>query len=261
MQTRLVFAVVLSLLMTACSSSSSKSDPAATGPLTGNWQMNLQPSNTNLKPNPQAGFLLQSSDVVSGSVSFTDVPCSGVAPVSGTVTGSAVSLTLTPTGIEVLLDGTLGTGNTSMGGTYTILSTGCSGTETAPQTGTWTANQVSPINGSLTGSFISNHTALSYPATGMASQAPNTGVSSVDLTGSLSVSGYCFASATINGVVSGTSVVMNLIAADGVTQIGRVQVSSSFDGTILTGTYNILPQGNGNPPCGDGDSGTVSLTL
>jgi hypothetical protein len=95
----------------------------------------------------------------------------------------------------------------------------------------------------------------------MVSQAPNTGVSSVNLTGSLSVSGYCFASATINGVVSGTSVVMNLIAADGITQIGRVQVSSSFDGTMLTGTYNILPQGNGNPPCGDGDSGTVSLTL
>jgi hypothetical protein len=260
MKSKSVVLLALSLVMAGCSSSSSKNDPAGNRPLTGNWQMSLQPSNSKLKPNPQSGFLVQSSDAVTGSVSVTDAPCSGVAPVSGTVTGNTVSLTLSPSGIEVILDGNIDSGNTSMSGTYNILSTGCSGTETAPQSGTWTANQVSPINGTIIGTFTSKHTALPYSVTGMASQAANTGVSSVALTGNLSVNGYCFASATINGVVSGTDVVMNLIASDG-SQIGQVQASSSLDGTILTGTYNILPLGSGNPPCGDGDSGTVSLTL
>src|ERR1700730_1741178 len=187
MQSKSVVVLVLSLLMAGCSSNSSKSDPAGNGPLTGNWQMSLQPSNTKLKPNPQSGFLVQSSDLVTGSVSVTDAPCSGVAPVSGTVTGNTVSLTLSPAGIEISLDGNLGSGNTSMSGTYNILSTGCSGTETAPQSGTWTANQVSPINGNITGTFTSNHSALSYSVTGMASQAANTGISSVALTGNLNV--------------------------------------------------------------------------
>jgi hypothetical protein len=140
MKSKSVVVLALSLIMAACSSSSSKSDPAGDGPLTGNWQMSLQPSNTKLKPNPQSGFLVQSSEAVTGSVSVTDAPCSGVAPVTGTVTGNTVSLTLSPSGIEVILDGNLDSGNTSMSGTYNILSTGCSGTETAPQSGTWTAN-------------------------------------------------------------------------------------------------------------------------
>jgi hypothetical protein len=261
MRCRLIVLVALLFVLISCSSTSSKTDPAAAnGVLTGNWQMSLQPSNSKLKPNPQSGFLLQTADAVTGSVNVTDAPCSGIADVNGTVTGTAVSLSMNPSGIEISLTGTLGSGNTSMSGDFTILSTGCSGTETAPQTGTWTADMVSPVTGNIAGTFTSNHTGLAYSVSGQTTQGPNTGVSNAALSGNLSVTGYCFASATINGVVSGTSVVMNMIAADG-SQIGQVNATTSLDGTTLTGTYNILSLGKENPPCGDGDSGKVSFTL
>jgi hypothetical protein len=78
------------------------------------------------------------------------------------------------------------------------------------------------------------------------------------LTGNLSATGYCFATANITGVVSGTTEVISLVNPAGV-QIGQMNLTSSTDGTTLTGSYNLLPQPE--PPCGDGTSGTVTLTV
>jgi len=215
-------------------------------------------------PKTQSGFLIQNGGTVTGSVIFTDQPCSGVGSVTGAVSGTAISLLVSPTGVNVNLSGTIGSGQNSMSGNYTTLSTGCSATNVAPGTGIWTANRVSPLSGKIQGTFTSKDQSLSPVAvTGKVSQGPNTGISAVPLTGSLSATDYCFSTANISGVISGTSVLMNLVDSDG-TQIGEVSGTTSLDGTLITGTYQVMGQGKGaepNPPCGVGDHGTVTLTL
>src|ERR1700679_526355 len=144
--------LALPLLLNGCGGGSSNSNSSsASGSISGNWQMSLQKSNSTLQPKTQSGFLVQNGGNVAGSVLFTDIPCSGIGGVTGTVSGTDVSLVVDPVGVEVNLSGTVGSGQTAMSGNYTILSTGCSGTETAPQTGTWTASLVSPFSGNIQG--------------------------------------------------------------------------------------------------------------
>ena len=215
-------------------------------------------------PKTQSGFLIQNGGTVTGSVIFTDQPCSGVGGVTGTVSGTAISLLVSPTGVNVNLSGTIGSGQNSMSGNYTTLSTGCSATDVAPGTGIWTANRVKPLSGNIQGTLTSKDESLSpVTVTGKVSQGPNTGISAVPLTGSLSATDYCFSTADISGVISGTSVLMNLVSSDG-TQIGQVSGTTSLDGTFITGTYQVMGQGKGaepNPPCVEGDHGTVTLNL
>lgn len=250
--------LALPLLLTACGSSGG-SQGSSSGSISGNWEISLQPSNSDLNPKTESGFLSQSGNVLTGSMIFTDAPCSGVGSVSGTVSATAVSLAVSPTGITISHNGTLGSDQASMSGSYTILSTGC---ETTPQIGTWTANLVKPLNGSIQGIFTSNHLGTSLTVAGQLSQEANVdGTSTAPLSGNLNITGYCFATATIAGTVSGTSVVMSLLDSDG-TQLGQVIGTSTLDGTVVTGTYNVIAQGTGSmPPCGGGDSGSVSLTL
>jgi len=252
----------LPLLMTACSSSNGNGDPPSSGLISGNWQIALQfGERQNLNPQPQSGFLVQNGNEVTGSVLVSNFNCSGVGAVSGTVSGSDVSLVINPTGSEIDLTGTVGTGQTSMSGNYTILSTGCTGEGDAPQTGTWTANQVTPLNGNFQGTFTSNRLDA-FQVTGQVSQGPNTGTTNAALTGNLSLAaGYCFATASVSGVASGTSVVMNLLDSNG-NQIGEVQGTSTPDGTSVTGTLSFAGQGSaGTQDCRTNDSGTISLTL
>jgi len=252
-------ALVLAILSTACGSSS-KSSTSTSGPVAGNWQMTMQPGDGNPEVKTESGFLQQSGNVVTGSVSVFDSPCSGVGSVTGTVNGMAVSLVVAPVGIQIGLTGTLGSDQASMSGTYTVITTGCSGRQTAPQSGTWTGNLVQPLNGNINGSFVSTRFGTIYAIGGNVSQGPNTGASNTTLTGTLSgPSGYCFASVNIAGVISGTETVWNLLDSNG-NQIGTVTGTSSFDGTSVTGKYVILSQGRGNP-CPAGDLGTVTLSL
>lgn len=262
------FAFVQILLITAtafttnCGSNKSSSNTSlASAPISGNWQMTLQSSDVNEKPKTQSGFLQETGGVVTGSMIFDDSAnaCSGVGDATGTVSGSTVSLSVNPVGIQISLDGTLT--STSMNGSYTMLSTGCSGRYSAPETGKWTANIVTPLNGNMQGTFTSLRLGSALPITGKVTQGPNTGTSNAILSGSLSITGYCFTSASISGAVSGTSVVMNLLNSDG-TQIGQVSGTSTVDGKSMTGTYNIVPLGpGGTQPCQNGDSGSVTLTL
>jgi len=253
-----VFLLALLLLLIGCGGGSSAN--SSSGTLSGNWQMTLQKTGTTKFAKTQSGSLVQNNGVISGSVILTDTPCSGVGNVSGTVTGTAVSMVVSPTGVVVNQTGTVSSDQSSMSGNYTILSTGCSGSQTAPQSGTWTANLVKPLTGNFQGTFTSNK-AGALPVTGQVSQGPNTGSSNTALTGNLSITGYCFSAANISGVISGTAVVMNLVDSSGV-EIAQVTGTSSLDGTSLTGTYHAIAQGTGGTsPCVDGDSGTVSLTL
>lgn len=222
--------------------------------------MTLQPSNQSLLPRTQSGFLLQNGGSVTGGVILIDLPCSGVGSITGTTTGSAVSLVEDTTGMVVNLDGTIGSGQDSMSGSYTILSTGCGGMGIAPQTGTWSASLVMPLSGNIQGAWTSTHKGA-FSLSGQITQGPNTGVSNAALSGSLNVSGYCFASANILGSVSGTAVVINLVNSEGA-QIGQMSGTSSLDGTSLTGKFDFLGNGpTGTLGCRAGDTGTFTLSL
>ncbi len=257
MQLRLALCLTALIFLTACGSSSHSATPSSAGSISGNWQMNLQPSDTKTNPHPQSGFLVQNSDVVTGSMMYVANPCTGVGSVQGTVSGTAISMVVSPTGSQVNLTGTIGAGQTTMNGTYTTLSMGCTGVNVAPATGTWIANLITPLSGNFAGTFTSVTNTV-YQVTGQVTQGPNIGTSNASLTGTLSVTGYCFDTANISGVITGTSAVISLVTSAGA-QIGQMTLTSSIDGTSLTGSYNLLPQPE--PPCGGGTSGTVSLTL
>ena len=189
--------------------------------------------------------------------------CTGVGSVTGSISGTNIAFTVELTGLTVNLSGILGSDQASMSGAFDILASGCQGSETnpLPETGAWTANLVKPLNGNFQGTFTSKNLQTTLPLTGQVTQGQNTGLSDTSLTGNLSISGYCFTGANISGLVSGTNVLIFLTDPSGV-QIGQVTGTSTPDGTSVTGTYQIIPQGTGGtPPCGGGDSGTVTLTL
>jgi hypothetical protein len=254
-----IFIMVLPFLFTACGGSSSNT-VTPSGSIAGNWQMSLQPTNSNESPRTQSGFLLQSVNAVTGSLLLTDSPCTAVGNVSGTLSGTNVSMVVDPNGVQVNLTGTVGSGQSSMTGDYTILSTGCSAAGASPDTGTWTATLVPPFTGNLSGTFTS-HTGTTYAATGMLTQGSNTGLSNAPVTGTLNLTGYCFATANIVGTVSGTNVVLNFVDPDG-TQLGELYATSSTDATSMTGTYEYIGEGTGAPKgCTGDDHGTITLTL
>jgi hypothetical protein len=207
----------------------------------------------------QSGFLVQNGDAVTGSVLFLDPVCSAVTSVSGSATGSTFSLDENPVGTSINLSGTIG--SSALSGNYTILSTGCSGPLSAPETGTFTASLVTPLTGNISGTFVSNTAAATtYMVTGQVAQGANTGSSSTPLTGSLTFTGgFCYPTANIVGSISGTAVVMNLVNSDGA-QIGQV-TGSWTEGTSFNGTYNYLGQTGAPKPCGDTGNGMVMLAI
>lgn len=255
----IIFCLIVPILLTGCGGGSRTS--SSSGGISGNWQMSLQPSNLKLKPSTQSGSLVDNNGALTGGMAFQDNACPGVGSVSGSVSGSSVAFTVTPAGLDMEFTGSM-TQTSTMTGNYTILSTGCSGPISAPQTGTWTGNQVSPLNVTIQGVFTSSHKNLNpatFDITGKLTQGSNTGESTTSLAGTLSATGYCFfTTANVTGAISGTSVVLNLVGSGG-TQIGQVSGTTSLDGTSFNGTYRMFGLGPGyEPPCVNGDTGTVT---
>lgn len=256
MRARIALLLILPTFLSACGSNSSNSSnngsqSTSTGELSGNWQISLLPFNTSGNLNSQSGFLLQNGETVTGGIIFNDSPCSGVGAVSGAVSGAGVTLVANPVGTQINLNGVIASGPTSMGGQYTLLSTGCTG-GVVPQTGTWIADLVAPLNGTVSGS-LSSQSGPSYILSGQLSQGPNSGGSSASLTGTLSIAGYCVSTVNITGSISGTALTLNLVNSDG-TQAGQISATTSLDGTTVSGTYNTS--------CGQSvDAGTVRFTL
>ena len=248
--------IAFCLFMIGCGGGSGSSDPpSAAWPISGNWQMEMQKSSTATRT--QSGFLLEKNNAVSGSLIFAGTTCAGMGNVSGTVSGSDVSLSVEPTGLSIDLTGTLGPDKASMSGNYAMLAAGCG----KPETGTWTAALIKPLNGSFQGSFVSTRSGTTFPASAQIGQGANVGTASAPLTGTLSITGSsCFTTANISGLISGTSVVLNFGESAG-TQVGQVTGTSTPDGTSLSGTYSIPEQGAPGAPCHAGDIGTFTLTM
>lgn len=263
---RLALALILAVAAVSCGSgsssgSSANSAAASTAPPSGNWQIALTPDTGN-NTESLAGFLLNTTDgAVSGSFLLVDSPCTDVGSVTGSMTESNVSLQVSPVGLQLELTGTMGSGNSSMSGNYSILASGCSAKNASPQTGSWTGTLVSPINGNINGTLNSTPLASNFTIQGQLAQGSNSGSTNATLNGSLSVTtaGYCFSSAmNVNGSISGTAVVLNLSDSTGAQQ-GQITGTISTDGTTFSGKYNILKQSE--KPCKSGDHGFISFTL
>ena len=267
--------------------------------LSGNWQFNMA---TQLNPDPtkpsftgglQGGFLLETDGSIKGAALYTimtqpplgsgGIPTecnSGTDQITGTISGNNVTLTAASAGAPTYtFTGTLSFDGSTMTGSYT--STDGAGCGIAA-TQAWSATLVPPLTGPIQGTFQSTGGSAGlngqyFVVAGALSQGNNFGTGSTTVTGNINfvnpvtnVSDYsCIAGATVNGLISGNSVSLQIIGADGSTigQIGTPEGSGSrsvtYDSTqngyvleSLAGAgYAIYA-----PACGGGsDSGNVCL--
>lgn len=254
------------LILAACGRGSS-SPTTASGPLSGNWQMNL----LQVDPSPQkalsvSGFLAQAKDVLTGSVQGPTITnqsgvtnCAGIALVAGTINGQNVTFSVNPGGTVFSFTGVISTDNTSMSGSYEAQGGACF---TRPTTGTWTATLVPPLNGTFSGTladstYMSLLTGVNPPApiavSGTFTQSSNAGASNATLTGTITAIGYpCFTTVSLSGTISGQNVYMDVFDYSGV-QIGTLGVpgAAGIAGTPAT----VVPSSNSLSLTGSGQAG------
>src|SRR5882762_6955806 len=142
----LVCCVAVQFFVTGCDATNSQ--PSTGGPLSGNWQITLQNGTASRS---QSGFVLQAGKTIGGQFLLTG-DCAGIGTVQGEVNGANVSLTVNQPAQTIGLEGSVGSNGTSLSGDYSILGAGCGTSEV----GTWTAEHITDVTGSFTGSFVSN---------------------------------------------------------------------------------------------------------
>ena len=280
------------LVLSACGGGSGASTQSQSGgSLAGNWQFTMtSPSDNSFQGGMQGGFLLQSKGSVTGGVTYSillppsqpggsPTLCnSGSAPVTGSLSGQNVTLTAMAGTQTFTLTGTLSANSSTMMGTYSSTDgQGCGTAQTGLQ---WSATSVPPLGGSIQGNF---HSALNptlrdqdFPVSGTLLQGENIGASNATVTGTLNFQGYpCLATASVNGQISGNSVILQIIAPNGlnVGQIGapagslnpspvNFASSSGGSGSVLQGAngYGVTTK---SCPGGTlaGDIGNVCLAL
>ena len=252
----LCLSLILLILFAGCSTSHNNS---GIGGLSGNWQITLTRSDTNAVK-VQTGFLLQTGTSLSGEVLLTQTGCAGTGTASGQVRGSNVSMSVSQTGQTINFTGTAGSGNSSMTGQYSLLASGCGNT----QIGTWNAVRVAPLTGTLSSTFTSQLTpGVTMHFSGKINEGQNTGQSNAALSGNMTStdSPPCYTNMNIVGQVSGTAIVMTLVAPDG-TVLGSYQGTGTVDMTSITGRYSFFNAHSdvlGN--CGTGDYGTGTTNV
>lgn len=262
----LIVLVASLIMLSACGGGGSNSQNRARAPLSGNWQFAMtNPTDQSFTGGLQGGFLLQKNGSVTGAAVYSisspatsggvPTPCnSGSAPISGTINGQNVTLTAVAGNQTITLTGTLSSDGSSMMGTYastagTAPGGGPCGTVQSGQQ--WSATSVPPLTGSITGSFHSQSTLLSnqdFPVSGFLTQGENIGASNATVTGTLSfvdpaslLSNYpCFDTASVNGQISGNTVILQLIGNNGATagQIGGLVNAGVNNAVIFDSTSN-----------------------
>ncbi len=311
--------IMIVVVMTACGGGGGgSSDPQQNATLSGNWQFTMAPLSDGNQGDPTfgpgllGGFLLQNSDgsitgqavySLTSSAGNSQVCNAGTAPLtSSTVNGSTVTLTYTAgsstNNVTFTLTGTLSSTSTGtvIGGanaTYTTtVVTPSGGTPCGyATTGSWSAVSVPALTGTIQGTFHSTDSSSlgnqDFPVSGTFTQSANIGASNATVTGTLSfinpetnASYYpCFSQASVNGQISGTSVILQIIGTNGATvgQIGAstgtstgiqpVSFNSAQGGYILQGTApNYLVASSGCPgslsdTATAGDYGNICLAL
>ncbi len=233
------------LVLPGCGGASSSSSQSS-GALSGNWQFTLTaPTDGSFVGGPTGGFLLHEDgkQSVTGAVVYSitapqvsqTVCNSGSAPVTGTISGQTVTLTIVAGDQSFTLKGTLSSNGQTIMGTYS--STDGKGCGTAQAGLDWSAVSVAPLTGAVQGTFHSTGAGSTaglrdqdFAVTGMLTQGENIGASNATITGVLTFVGYpCLSTVSVNGQISGSSVVLQLIGTDGLNagQIGAPAGSST----------------------------------
>ncbi len=294
--------ITITIMLSSCGGSSASTSPQPSGSLSGNWQFTMAPQTDGNPGDPTftggllGGFLLQSNASASGQTVYsvtssttTTGPCnSGSAPIAVTISGQNVTLTEVAGTQTFTLTGTLSSDGSTMMGTYT--STAGTAADGSPcgyaETGlSWSAVSVPPLSGSINGSFHSTEGATGladqdFIVSGSLTQGQNIGASNATVTGTLSFTNYpCFSVASVNGQISGNSVILQLIGTNGavVGQIGEpagsptgvfpVTYISVKGGYVLQGaipSYMVATSscaGNLSAASGAGDAGAICLAL
>ena len=260
--------------------------------ISGNWEFSTLSPGSSFTGGLQGGFLTEQNGSISGqvvysvSISAITGPCdSGTATVTGTVSGQNVTLNAvggnpqTGLGETFALTGSLST-NSSGNPMLTISSYAYA--PAAPTGGTPCGNQetISPggtifsvptLTGGFQGFFHSEDAAFTgsispnqdFAVSGTLTQGENIGASSATVTGTIVfqdpatlLTDYpCVSTASVNGTISGNTVVLQLFASTGavVGDIGQAPGTANlgavtFDST--TGGYVLH-----NSPGGAGDFG------
>jgi hypothetical protein len=263
-----VLLLPIALLLSACGGSGSNSSPIA-GQLSGNWQFTMTaPADKSFLGGVQGGFLLQASDgSLTGELTYavflppvstgaTPTLCnSGTAQVTGNIDGQHVTLTAAAGPQTFSLSGVLNSSGTTIMGTYT--STGGKGCGTAQTNLRWSAVSVPALTGTVQGFFHSSSAGADDPAlqnqvflvTGTLTQGQNVGASNADLTGMLTFQNYpCLSTVTVNGQVSGSSVILQMFGSNGL-NVGQIGAPSGFTNpypvAVLNSSAGLTLQGTG----------------
>ena len=267
----------------------------------------------------QGGFLLQRNGAITGQAVFSIVlpsqngglptTCnSGTATITGTSSGQSVNLTAVlgtldahgnpATQTLTLKDGSLSSNNSTIqNGTYNLtpgyanLSGQLLSCGTAQDTGSWTAMLVPALTGGFQGFFHSttgtSFTNQDIAVSGTFNQGPNIGAATATVSGTLLfqdpvslLNDYpCLATASVNGTISGSTVLFQVLSTNGtvVGQIGQTPGSGNPPSTVTfdnaQGGYvlhNISGAKSGTSgggylittkSCSGGDSGNLCLAL
>jgi len=207
----------------------------------------------------QGGFLSRNGKNVNGSsvyamwVESSQFCSSGSAPITGMIEGQNVKLTAVAGGQTYTLNGTLSADGSTMMGTYALsadssVAPGAKPCGTA-QTGLqWSARSVPKLTGDVSG-FVHRAGGQLFPLTGSLMQGDNIGASSAMVSGTLTFQGYsCLGSSShqtvnVTGQISGTSVILQIIADSGLTigHIGRPLIPGDLSGSQSTGSASLSP--------------------
>ena len=293
-------------MLSACGGGSSAGSQNSAS-LSGNWQFTVSPPNDgSFLGGLQGGFLLQQNGTVTGSAGYSiflppaqlggnPTMCnSGSAPITGTISGQTVTLTATAGTQTFTFTGALSADGSTMTGTYASTAgtapdgSACGTAQTGLQ---WTASSVPPITGPIQGSFHSTGTFNNqdFLVSGLLAQGQNIGASNATVTGTLTfvnpttlISNYpCFSTASVNGQISGNTVILQIIGTDAansgsnIGQIGGVSnsgvnavtVASTQGGYVLqdavTPGYAVISKAcpGGGVLTSPGDSGNICLSL
>ncbi len=242
---RVLLLATLMTMLSACGGGGSNAQHQS-ATLSGNWQFTMtNAAQSTVLGGLEGGFLLQSNGSVTGAAVYSmtlqaqngaTVCDSGSAPITGTANAQNVMLTATAGGQTFTLTGLLSPDGSTMSGTYASTANSLCGT--TAQTGlNWSAILVPPLTGTIYGSFHSTDIAgggaglsnQDFPVTGTFTQSENIGASNATITGTLSfldpttnLSAYpCFGTASVNGQISGNSVILQIIGTDG-TVVGEI---------------------------------------
>lgn len=228
---------------------------------TGNWQVKFVADGTG-NQRTGGGFLGQVGPNLTGAFVLAGA-CAGNGNVSGNVDRQDVAMSLSQIGQKLALLGVVAQDNKTMNGTYASTVTSC---VTVPETGTWAATQVQPVNGTFSAVFTSSQGLGTVHLTGTLTQQPKpNGGTLANLNGPLSSSDspcVVLASGTqlaAQGTITGTEVsfqIFDLASSNG--PLGNFSGTVSLDGkTVAVSDYTFVFPGS-TTVC-DAGSGTVTL--